>query len=429
VKERLAELRERLLAAWPAARAVAGDPDLRTKWLKSARAAQITLLCVILAGVSVVPLVVDAAADTVLPPKTRRVWFRRRVQRHPGARVLSVLVKTTYWIGGLGTSAALLVLHAPLVVGRRREEVSALAETMEVSGGPPIDPLAATMSPDAGDDAGQDAPPPDRYRILGELGSGGMGVVFRAEDQTLGREVALKRLRAGRMDAAAAERFRREARVLAQLKHPGVVEVYDLAEGQGGLWMAMELVEGGALDALIAERGRLPLDRAAALGATLAETLAHAHDQDVVHRDFKPGNVLLTNGGEPKITDFGLAKLQQEGAKLTQLGAVLGSPGYMSPEQASGSGVDHRTDVYALGVTIFEMLTGRCPFEGDTAQVLAAHITQAPPAIADLGVEIPPEIDALLRRMLAKSPDERPEDLRAVAAELRQLAAGVVAAG
>jgi serine/threonine-protein kinase len=181
-------------------------------------------------------------------------------------------------------------------------------------------------------------------------------------------------------------------------------------------------VSGGSLDALIAKEGKLDLSRAATMGAALADTLAYAHRQNVIHRDFKPANVLVTESGGLKITDFGLAKLAAEGPKLTQLGAVLGSPGYMSPEQASGDGaIDHRTDVYAFGVTLFEMVTGRCPFEGDTASVLAAHITKVPPAPSDLGVTVPEQLEALLAKLLSKDPSERPSDLANVADELRQL--------
>ncbi len=423
MSDRLAELRARILAAWPAARRAAADASLRKQWLKTARAAQITLFCVVLGGFTVAPWVADSAADTILPPRTRRVWFRRRVRRRPGAEALSFLAVSAWWLGGLGTAAGLLVLHAPSVVRRKEEE---LATTMIAPEGAvePVDALGATLAPDANDaDGSLDAPkPPARYEIVGELGRGGMGVVYDAQDSVLGRRVALKRLSRGGLRGDAAERFRREARVLAQLEHPGIVQVYDLAEEPTGMWMAMERISGGGLDALIAREGKLALPRAAALGAALAETLAYAHGQEVVHRDFKPGNVLLTEAGEPKVTDFGLAKLVSEGPKLTQLGAVLGSPGYMSPEQASGEGdIDHRTDVYALGVTLFEMVTGRCPFEGDTASVLVAHLTKAPPMPSELGVATPPELEALLARLLAKNPDERP-DLGAVAEELRRIA-------
>jgi serine/threonine protein kinase len=387
------------------------------------------LLCVLLGGLTLVPMVVDAAADTILPPKSRRVWFRRRVERHPGAEALSTIAKTLWWLGGFGTSAALLVLHAPIVVSRTSDDDgvdAALATTMMAPGaGPePVDALGATIHPDAADaPLPLDRPePPARYQIRAELGRGGMGVVYDAEDTVLGRRVALKLLKRGRLAVDADERFRREARALAQLEHPGIVQIFDLAEEPTGMWMAMERVSGGSLDALIAKEGKLDLSRAATMGAALADTLAYAHRQNVIHRDFKPANVLVTESGGLKITDFGLAKLAAEGPKLTQLGAVLGSPGYMSPEQASGDGaIDHRTDVYAFGVTLFEMVTGRCPFEGDTASVLAAHITKVPPAPSDMGVTVPEQLEALLAKLLSKDPSERPSDLANVADELRQL--------
>ncbi|MBW2463177.1 MAG: serine/threonine protein kinase [Deltaproteobacteria bacterium] len=440
MKERLLEVWGRLVAAWPAARNVAGDGELRVRWLKSARAAQLTLLGVLVAGFLVVPPLTAAVADTVFTPRTSRSWFRSRVRRKPASEVLGGLLTGMYWLGGFGTTAALLVLHAPKVVPRREEASrdAGFDQTMVAPGAAPpapetnapaeaFDALGATMAPEehggAATEGRSDAPkPPARYTIIGELGRGGMGVVYEATDTVLERQVALKELRRGRLDASSAERFRREARVLAKLRHPGIVQIYDLAEEPGSMWIAIELVRGGGLDHLLEKEGKLPLGRACALGASLADTLAYAHGERVVHRDFKPANVLLTSAGEPKVTDFGLAKLLSEGPKLTQIGSVMGSPGYMSPEQATGGETDHRADVYAFGVTLFEMVTGRCPFEGDTRSVLAAHITKSPPTPAELGVEVPGQLGALIASLLAKEPGERPGDMAEVAVTLRELA-------
>ncbi len=217
--------------------------------------------------------------------------------------------------------------------------------------------------------------------------------------------------------------------MLARLTHPNMVQVFDLLENGGGMWIAMELVAGGSLDALIEQQGTLPPDETLRLGIALGNALAHAHAQGIVHRDFKPHNVLLTPDGTPKITDFGLAKIAGEGPKLTQVGAVMGSPAYMSPEQASGRVADHRADAYAFGVTLYQMAVGRCPFEGDTASVLAAHITQPPPNPATLGAQVPDALRSLLTRLLAKDPAERPGDLAAVADELERIREALVADG
>ncbi|MFW6052008.1 MAG: serine/threonine-protein kinase, partial [Myxococcota bacterium] len=271
------------------------------------------------------------------------------------------------------------------------------------------------------------AGPGRRYRIARELGRGGMGVVHLAEDTVLEREVALKELpRSLVREPSLAERFRIEARVLAKLTHPGIVQVFDLVESDAGMWIAMELVKGGSLDALL-DDGPVPLRDALRLGAEMADALAHAHAQGVVHRDFKPHNVLLTPQGHPKITDFGLAKIAREGPKLTQVGAIMGSPAYMSPEQAAGGETDHRADVYAFGVTLYQMVVGRCPFEGNTASILAAHITQPAPDPAELGADVPAPLRELLVSMLAKDPADRPADLALVADRLRRIAADAAA--
>ncbi|MDQ3038137.1 MAG: serine/threonine protein kinase, partial [Myxococcota bacterium] len=282
--------------------------------------------------------------------------------------------------------------------------------------------LAGAPRVDAPAASDRTSPPGGRYRIEGELGRGGMGVVHRARDVVLDRVVALKELPpALRSTAGLAERFRTEARVLARLTHPGIVQIFDLVEDDAGMWMAMELVPGGSLDERIAGRP-LPVADVLALGRRMAEAMAYAHAQGVVHRDFKPHNVLLTPDGDPKVTDFGLAKLAQ-GPALTQQGMVLGSPAYMSPEQASGREADARSDVYALGATFFEMVTGRPPFSGDTTSVLMQHITQPPPVPSATGAEdIPEPLERLILRMLAKGPGDRPADMHAVARELDAIA-------
>jgi hypothetical protein len=264
-----------------------------------------------------------------------------------------------------------------------------------------------------------------RYRVDTELGHGGMGIVYRGYDTVLGRHVALKGLPVGlARDEAFVSRFQQEARALALLSHPCIVHVYDFVKDQGRFWMVLELIDNGDLTAYLKTHGRLQIAEAIRLGTQLARALAYAHKQGVVHRDFKPSNVLLTTAGTPKITDFGLAKLMGSTSQ-TQSGTILGSAPYMSPEQAAGKPADERSDVYALGITLYEMATGRTPFEGDTASLLAQHITQTPPPPHELCAEIPLGLEALILSMLAKDPDKRTRDLEAVARQLAVMAKGL----
>lgn len=433
-------------------RAIARDRSLIKPWLLGARRAQVALGLTLVLGLFVFPPLRDAVVDAVLPKETARGGFlglSRRSREHPLADPTRIVLTSIFWIGGLGATATLLVLRAPQVVGRRPEERGDSLEhqqTMLPSPGAEPEWSAASKVPEAAtvaaravppapapadgaawsaDDADDAAPsgPGGRYQIDRELGRGAMGVVYRARDTVLEREVALKELPSRLVrDRSLAERFRIEARALAKLTHPGIVQVYDLVENDAGMWIAMELVSGGSLDAPL-EQGSPPLGDALRLGAEMADALAHAHAQGVVHRDFKPHNVLLTPEGRPKITDFGLAKVAREGPKLTQVGAIMGSPAYMSPEQAAGGDIDHRADAYAFGATLYQMLVGRCPFEGNTASILAAHITQPAPDPADFGVELPEALRTLLASLLAKEPAERPDDLAVVAEALRGLAA------
>jgi serine/threonine-protein kinase len=244
-----------------------------------------------------------------------------------------------------------------------------------------------------------------------------MGVVYQAFDSTLEREVALKELAQHFSEQSElARRFRQEARLLARLSHPNIVQVYDLVEDRGRLWIAMELVTGGTLaEAMQRVGGALPWREVAVLGQQIASGLAFAHQNGVIHRDIKPINILLTQGEMPnaKLTDFGLAK-HLESTVRTEAGTLLGSARYMSPEQAAGEAADARSDIYSLGITFFELLCGRTPFEGEVASVLAQHISRAAPPLAEFCDTVPEPIASLVATMLAKSPDERVPELRGV---------------
>jgi serine/threonine protein kinase len=251
-----------------------------------------------------------------------------------------------------------------------------------------------------------------------------MGVVYKARDQELGEEVAIKMLRPDilRGDDTAIERLKAETRLARRISHRNVVRTHDFGEHQGACYVTMEFVEGMTVRRLIETRGRLSVSAALAIAAQLADALDVAHRQGVVHRDIKPQNLLLDADGVLKVMDFGVARLVEHTTVLTQAGMVVGTPSYMSPEQLLAEDVDGRSDLYSVGVVLYECLTGRLPFEAKTPVSLIAkllHDEPAPPTT--LNPEIPPALSALIMRLLAKSADVRPKN----AAELGELLAQV----
>lgn len=270
-----------------------------------------------------------------------------------------------------------------------------------------------------------------RYRIDEPLGSGGMATVWRGRDLHLERPVAIKLLeRAGLGDPTALERFGREARAVARLAHPNVVSVYDFGTDGGDPYLIIELVEGPTLAAMLAG-GPLPVDRAIAIAAQICDGLAATHAAGVVHRDIKPGNLMLTPAGVVKICDFGIARLHHAAAHatLTSPAIVMGTSEYMAPEQASNDGVDGRTDLYALGCVLYAMLTGAPPFTGETPpSVIGQHLHQPPVPVTARRPDAPADLDVLVAQLLAKNPADRPADANQVRARLAALA-GVPAGG
>ena len=272
------------------------------------------------------------------------------------------------------------------------------------------------------------------YEILSALGAGGMGEVYRARDGKLGREVAIKVLpQAFAADEERLARFRREAKVLASLNHPHIAAIYGLVESDGVEALVLELVEGETLAERLA-RGPLPVEEALDIARQAAEALEAAHERGIVHRDFKPGNIKLTPGGQVKILDFGLAKALGDTtsspdvstsptltAAATQAGVALGTAAYMSPEQARGKPVDRRADVWAFGAVLYEMLTGRHAFEGETASDTLASVLKTDPDLSALPEATPIAIRRLLRRCLHKNPSRRLRDIGDARLELDEV--------
>ena len=246
------------------------------------------------------------------------------------------------------------------------------------------------------------------FEILEELGVGGFATVYRARDTTLGRIVALKVPHPHLMrDVAYRERFLREARMAAALNHPGVVTIHEVEQEQDGFFIAMEFLPS-SLDRLLRARGRLPVDEAVAILRQVALALDAAHEQGIIHRDIKPQNILLTEEGVPKVTDFGIARAADLGT-MTRTGMVMGTPQYMSPEQARGEDIDERTDIYSLGVIFHQMLTGTTPLEGSTPQeVMRHHLLERDTPMGTLaGLRLPSGVAGLLERCLEKDPECR----------------------
>jgi TolB-like protein/Flp pilus assembly protein TadD len=270
------------------------------------------------------------------------------------------------------------------------------------------------------------------YEIQSPLGAGGMGEVYRATDTKLGRDIALKVLPAEMAnDPERLARFRREAKTLAQLDHPNIVTIHSVEESNGVHFLTMQLVEGQALDRLI-PAGGLALERIVEIAGALGDALAAAHEKGIVHRDLKPANVMVSNDGRVKVLDFGLAKdvraanltdATMTSASQTQIGVVMGTPAYMSPEQTSGRPLDHRTDIFSMGVLLHEMATGTRPFEGQSsAELISAILRDTPASVTDLRPDLPGDLARIVRRCLEKDPRYRVQTARDVSNEFRDLA-------
>lgn len=278
---------------------------------------------------------------------------------------------------------------------------------------------------------GDSAPDPSqiggRYTIEARLGAGAFGTVYRARDEVLGRSVAIKTIRlealaptgAGRAERSS--RFRREAALSAQLKHPNIVAIYAVGEAEGVSFLSMEYLDGSSLDKLIALERQLSPTRAATIGTQVAEALGHAHRAGVVHLDVKPANIMVEDADHVKVTDFGIAKATSANEQPAAAASLLGTPSYMSPEQARGDDLDGRSDIFSLGVVLYEMLTGVRAFRGDSITGLIFKvITEQPAPIRSLAPDTPAGLEAAVARAMSKAPEDRQQDAEELREALRE---------
>jgi len=263
-----------------------------------------------------------------------------------------------------------------------------------------------------------------RYRIERKLGAGGMADVYLAEDQELGRRVAIKILNSRHgNDDQFIERFRREAKNAAALNHPNIVSIYDRGEAEDTYYIAMEFLDGRTLKELIVGRGAAPINVAIEYARQILSALRFAHRHGIVHRDIKPHNVLVDGEGRVKVTDFGIARAGT--SQMTETGSIVGTAQYLSPEQAKGGEVDPRSDLYSLGVVLYELLTGKTPFDGETpVEIAMKHLSTTPQPPSKLRPDVPRELDMVVMRALAKNPDERYQSADEMEGDLERVARG-----
>jgi len=258
------------------------------------------------------------------------------------------------------------------------------------------------------------------YRVLEVIGEGGMGVVYKGVHEALDQRIAIKALTASlSMNSGVRERFHREARIQATLSHPNIVSLLILVEENGSSYLVMEFIEGQTLESLIRQIGLIPPERAVAISLQLLDALAFAHAHGVIHRDVKPSNIMITDSGVAKVTDFGIAKFLGE-KRHTATGVRPGTLWYMSPEQVRGGDLDARSDIYSFGITFYEMLTGRVPFDAESEyEVMRSHVELDPPSPRNYYPHIPEPLEYLILKCLAKNPDDRFQSIQEVSESLR----------
>ena len=261
-----------------------------------------------------------------------------------------------------------------------------------------------------------------RYEVVGELGQGAMGIVYKARDPLIDRVVAIKTINLGlALDEKEEyeERFYQEAKAAGRLNHPNIVTIYDVGRTGDVAYIAMEFLQGRELRDIMNEAGKLPVDQTLDIVAQVALGLAYAHEHDIVHRDVKPSNIMVIRDGLVKITDFGIARMASSTVR-TQTGMVLGSPKYMSPEQVMGKAIDQRSDIFSLGVMLYEMLTGQTPFKGENVNaIMYQTLNTVPVPPGKLNPAVPEMVNFIVAKALAKGADDRYQNARDLATDLR----------
>src|SRR5689334_24230664 len=263
-----------------------------------------------------------------------------------------------------------------------------------------------------------------RYKVISEIGQGAMGVVYKAVDPIIDRTVAIKtiNLNLSRQELEEYEaRFQQEIKAAGRLNHPNIVTIYDVGKTESVAYMAMEFLEGLELKDMIASGNLPPPDQVVDIIAQVAEGLWFAHQQDIVHRDVKPSNIMVLGGGIAKITDFGIARLPNSAVK-TMTGLILGSPRYMSPEQVIGKAIDARSDIFSLGVVLYEALTGVAPFDGDNVNaIMYSTVNTTPPPPSSHSRAVPPMLDLIVAKAMAKLLEDRYQTVKEFADDLREV--------
>jgi predicted Ser/Thr protein kinase len=459
--------------------AVVRKPSVIWRWVLASHGFYISVIIVLILMNTAVPSAVDTTLSKIYPQIETKKLFGLIVQKSENPKILAhrKTILGFFWVAGFGLSSYVLLLCLPGVVRKTTMKArlnEARADTMltvkpsesillynkalklavdqahESTLKSKIDsldniiktgnieraPLNSTTIPKSqgtgtivlpkedhsrNSKQGNTIGPDGRYRIERKLGHGAMGIVFLARDQLLFRDVALKKLTPGLdQDQNVITRFQQEARALAQLSHPNIVQIYDLVQQDNQYWIAMEYVEGNDLGSLIESKGKYPLQDTLQIGIRIAEAMDYAHRRGVVHRDFKPSNVLITLEGQPKVMDFGLAKLSHS-SLATMEGSLLGSPAFMSPEQARGETADTRSDIYAMGVALYQLITGKLPFEGELKSVLTQKIVGHQPSMEPLEDRLPADLVHLIKKMMATNPEDRPATMEAVKHVLKHI--------
>jgi serine/threonine protein kinase len=456
---------------------VVKKPSVLWRWLFTSYWFYFSVILLILLMNTVVSAAIDKSLSIIYPPVKTERFFGLVVQQQDDPRIAwqRKFIRGVLWAGAIGLNGYVLLLCLPRVVRtttRKAHDKEVMADTMVTekpsesillynkalklavdqshesslknkidmldngflsgkierpSSAPPTTPGSNgtgtivipinESSPDSNQEGG--IGPDGRYRIDRKLGQGAMGCVYLGKDQLLFREVALKKLSAGQHhDENLLPRFQQEARALARLSHPNIVQIYDFIQEEDEYWIAMEYVEGSDLETLFSKNGRFEVVDALRICTLISDAMNYAHARGVVHRDFKPSNVLVTNTGDPKVMDFGLAKLTQSSIATVE-GSLLGSPAYMSPEQAMGKPADERSDIYALGVTLFQLLTGRLPFEGDLKSVITQKIAKNRPSLKLIDDHVPDDLKELVGNMMAYEPHERPVSMQEIGVRLK----------